>query len=214
MSITKDVDNDCPLCLDKGYSVAALHNKEYSISENHGKFSGASAGLIIGLGVGIASGTYEDKGTQATKRALVFAEPDAPTQISEGVSIGPLTRSCFALCILIWLTTVTSNPSSNTLFNPLEKIIFNLQHYYSPTMMPVIFLAGFISFLFDLIKDNREKDNQIERENKNIQAVYNKKLAFYNAMRYCENCNLLYDNKRNKTQTANTEGFQMMLFVP
>jgi len=75
-------------------------------------------------------------------------------------------------------------------------------------------LAGLLSFIFcmiDLNKDNSIEEKKIRDKNKSIKDNHAKKLILYNEMRYCETCNSLYDNSRNKIEPANNRGFQMML---
>lgn len=212
----------CPSCGSNGHSVAAIYNKEYQNSKKEGTFSGS--GLVLttaGVGVGLSSGTYEERGENATKRAILFKEPNAPKLISFNIPISQRTQSslhltiflifiCFIMNLNQLLGQTIHSDFNRRAISTIVENIFNLQEY----VLIAIPFAGLLSFIFytiDLNKDNSIEEKKIKDKNKSIKDNHSKKLILYNTMRYCETCNFLYDNNRNKIEPANNRGFQMML---
>lgn len=50
------------------------------------------------------------------------------------------------------------------------------------------------------------------RKDKNNEEKHSGQMKNYNALNYCDNCHLLFDNVRNKFEMAHTEGFRKMIY--
>lgn len=195
----------CPKCSGSGQSVAAMYFNETKVWDKEGTFSGTGIGLgTAGLGVGFGGGSYSESGRAASMRAETFAEPSVYLLPVGGLLfLAIISFVIYGNISEVFATLGVAQQHSDA--TPIAKIMDGFLPYLK-------YVGGFVAvvLLFQFSKGawDNEKENQ-----RRITEVYPQLLDRYNELRYCEACNVLFDNRGNSAN-ANSHGFEQMLNLP
>lgn len=179
----------CPQCNNSGISVASINNKESYETVSHGGFNGTGLGASNnGIMIGTVNGSTTQRSKQSSKRAAIFTEPE-PLDMSDDITTGVMTVF-FGSIIITYLGPFV--------FDTLLKSNF---HIDTVCRLFALLLLGSIPFFITNIKDKEKKFNR---------TILPKMRKRYNKIRYCENCNILFDSK-NRFEYGDEAGFHKMM---
>lgn len=189
----------CPKCGRDSQSVAAMNYRETREWSRQGALAGSGVGVGSGgLGLGVGGGRYSETGEIATKRAGAFVEPELagrPSAVAFFVVGGVLT-------LLAALGTLTLFTTGGTSMSELA------QSANSGLRFMVMLSAG-AGVLFALGGGILLITHDPDRERARLDE-HRRRTSKYNAMRYCENCHAVFDERGN-IQSATAEGFETLL---
>jgi hypothetical protein len=198
---------NCPRCNHTGVSVAAMHYKETQQWHKSGSFSGSGVGITTGgLGFGVGGGSYSETGEIASKRANEFSKPEpfhvpvAGMVITAFIVVASINLSP---ALIDMLQSMNPNPDANmvNMRDSFQPMIDFFNHYIAPVIG--LGIIGSLVFKLKSAMHHEEELNTIE---------YPKQLKRYNELRYCENCNSLYDSQNN-AEDANEIGMSKMMSI-
>lgn len=194
----------CPKCSSYGESVAAINYNQTKVWDKDGTFSGVGVGLTTsGPGIGFGMGSYSEEGVSQTKIAKTFEEPKRSNNLNAiivmlGVIFVAILMAPTALEAVSGANLVASashsSPKSfqNFLSSDIKTVIFSI--------LPIAFLVLVIHVVFKTMKSD-DKYNA---------KVYPKKVERFNELRYCKNCNIIFDPEGNY-ENASEDGYSKML---
>lgn len=200
---------NCPRCNHLGISVAAMHYKETQQWHKSGSFSG-SGGVVgtFGIGLGSGNGSYSENGEAATKRANTFSAPERISLSSDAIVLGALMTIVALVSVPFMLDLAQA--MGNNAHVPIEnmslffKVKSLIQQYWPFVALPLMFIL-----ILKLITGVKKVEQQESLLN---QTIYPKQLARYNELRYCENCNSIYDHNAY-AEDANEIGMNKMMSI-
>lgn len=192
----------CPKCSSSGESVAAIHYNQTQVWDKDGTFSGVGVGLTTsGPGIGLGVGNYYEEGVTQTKIAKTFDEPKRANNLGSVLLILGiiLVGIVSAPSVLSGMSNVSHVPvSSNSL--SFDKLINSDLNRVMFSIMPILFIGLAIRVIFKTIN----KDDNYNAK------VYPEKVKRFNELRYCKNCNIIFDYNGNY-ENASEDGYSKML---
>jgi hypothetical protein len=187
-------DFNCPQCGQMGCSIASINNRESSTQEYSGSIGSSGIGLASGgLGIGVGTSHISIDGKKTSKRAAIFSEPHKP----EKESLYEFQHLVMIIAPFFMILMATQAGFLGGVNGFLKEIA---------TIFPVLYLV--VGFYLWITKDRSQEESIIESNYKKALDKYRKQTNLYNSIRYCEPCNILFENENNICELANLEGYK------
>lgn len=189
------VDVNCPQCGLLGCSIASINNREHYIQEYAGSIGSSVVGLGSGgMGIGVGSSKISLDGTKRSKRAELFSEPQKPEKESidyYGYLLPFFVPIMFAVAV--------------------KSDLFREPEYLTNILISLSVIVSLLAVMLRVIGGCSEEEGYIESNYQKALFQYKKQIKAYNSIRYCESCNVIFENEHNILEIANADGYKNAL---
>lgn len=159
----------CPQCGTTGHSIASIYLRENAVQEYEGS-----------MRLSWKSGTIDLNSETHTRRAMIFKMPEKPEPENEDQE--------YFIAIIGMLSV----------FGAGVYIARNMidDAHLSMTIGIILMLVMVVYFVIPIFFGNN-RESAAEHRYGSALKKYKKQMKLYNSIRYCECCNILYENSCN-----------------
>lgn len=209
---------NCPSCKAAGKSVASLIGNGTSITETEGSSSGVGVALgTFGVGVGVGSGSYSEVSQSQSLIVKQFASFVPVKAEASDSAFGDVAMHGLMIAFVIvttsWLWNGAAWMGDQLPHNKPESVFPSLQWFlgiawYALPALGVLWL--FYQSLSGIGDAKKKYALACAGARKYNLEVLPLKIKKYNSLRYCEQCNLVFDEQGNADRPTK-EGFEAIL---
>lgn len=188
---------NCPQCGTPGHSIASIYLRENSLQECTGSIRLAGGGLGAGgIGLGAGYGAIDLNGETHTRRAMIFRMPERPEKESQESDM---------TVILVMLAVMGIG------FQLMKHMVDTELTRMPLTIFPILLMLSLLPAVIRIFFYNDREQDVIECRYRIALGKYKKQMELYNSVRYCEQCNVMYENSRNICTMVSSDSFEEIM---